>query len=72
MVVLKGRFLDGITYSFRRVGNRISKNRDYLDDWDKKPLPSQIVRPTVLKMFLFQGSVLTIGMLGLLGIFYSM
>jgi len=71
MFVLKGKFLDGITYSFRRVGNRISKNGDYLDDWEKKPLPSEIVRPSVMKMFFFQGIVLTVGMMILIGYFYQ-
>ena len=72
MFVLKGKFLDGITYSFRRVGNRISKNADYLDDWETKPLPSEIVRPSVMKMFFFQGIVLTVGMIILIGYFYQM
>jgi len=72
MVVLKGRFLDGITYSFRRFRNRVFKNGDYLDDWEQKPLPSEIVRPSILKMFLFQGTVLAVGLVLLLGYFYQM
>ncbi|QHE51455.1 DUF3899 domain-containing protein [Pontibacillus sp. HMF3514] len=72
MFVIKGKFLDGITYSFRRVGNRLSKNTDYLDDWESKPMPSEVVSPSVMKMFFFQGTVLTIAMLLLLGYFYQM
>lgn len=71
MFVLKGGFLDGITYSFRRFGNRVSKNRDYLDDWENKRLPSDIIRPSIMKIFLFQGAVLTVGLLLLLGYFYQ-
>ncbi|WP_237458314.1 DUF3899 domain-containing protein [Pontibacillus yanchengensis] len=71
MIVIKGKFLDAITYSFRRFNNRMSKDRDYLDDWEQKPLPSQMVRPSVLKMFIFQGVALTVGMLGLLTYFYQ-
>ena len=72
MFVLKGKFLDGITYSFRRVGNRISKKSDFLDDWETRTLPSEIVRPSVMKMFFFQGIVLTFGMLILMGYLYQM
>ena len=71
MFVIKGKFFDGMTYSFRRVGNRVSKMKDYLDEWEDKPLPSEYIEVSVLKMFLFQGSVLLVGMLALLYVFYQ-
>ena len=71
MIVIKGKFFDAITYSFRRFGNRVSKNKDLTDDWDSKPLPSEWINPSILKMFLFQGSVLISGLLCLLAYWYT-
>lgn len=68
--VIRGGFFDAITYSFRRFSNRVSKQKDYMDDWEEKPLPSQTVEQSWLKFFLFHGSSLTIGLLVLLAFYY--
>lgn len=70
MWVVKGGFFDGITYGFRRFSNRMSKNKDYLDDWKEKPLPSQTINKSLPGFFMFHGSVLSIGLIALLFIYY--
>lgn len=71
MWVVKGGFFDGITYGFRRFSSKISKHKDYLDDWEEKPLPSQTINKSVPGFFLFHGIVLSIGLLALLFLYYS-
>lgn len=69
--VIRGGFFDAITYSFRRFSNRVSKQKDYIDDWKEKPLPSQTIEKSWLGFFLFHGGMLTIGLLALLTIYYN-
>ncbi len=71
MWVIRGGFFDGITYGFRRFTNRMSKQRDYLDDWEEKPLPSQTVHKTLPRFFLFHGTLLGVSLLALLFLYYS-
>lgn len=71
LLVIKGGFFNGITYSFRRFHGRMSKSRDYMDDWEKKPMPSERVEVDFLKGILFQGFVLMGSMVLLLVIFYQ-
>ncbi|WP_173916948.1 DUF3899 domain-containing protein [Halobacillus sp. Marseille-Q1614] len=71
--IIKGGFFDAITYSFRRVSNRIGKNKDYMediDDFEEKPLPSQMFKRNVVRFFLFQGISLLAGMAVLLVVYY--
>ncbi|MGP4077210.1 DUF3899 domain-containing protein [Halobacillus sp. K22] len=70
--VIRGGFFDAITYSMRRFYNRVSKQKDYLDDWKEKPLPSQTIESTWLKFFLFHGGMLTAGLLALLALYYNL
>lgn len=70
MWVIRGRFFDGVTYSFRRFYNKMSKQRDYLDEWENKPLPSEIVNHTWLRMFFFHGVIMLLFMFFLLAIYY--
>ncbi len=60
LFVVEGRFFDGITYGFRRFFATTSKRRDYLDDWEEKPLPSQKVNRRFVNLMLFEGSILLI------------
>lgn len=60
LFVIEGRFFDGITYGFKRFFAKTSKKRDYLDDWEEKPLPSQKVSQRFVRLLLFEGSVLLI------------
>lgn len=69
--VIRGGFFDAITYSFRRFYNRVSKQKDYMDDWQKKPLPSQTIEKSWLSFFMFNGGMLMVGLLGLLAIYYN-
>ncbi|MFC7062793.1 DUF3899 domain-containing protein [Halobacillus seohaensis] len=69
--IIKGGFFDAITYSFRKVTNRISNNGDYMDDFEEKPLPSQMFKKKFMHFFLFQGIVLLIGLLVLLTFYYN-
>ncbi|CDQ21029.1 protein of unknown function [Halobacillus karajensis] len=71
MWVVRGGFFDGITYGFRRFSNRMSKQKDYLDDWKEKPLPSQTIHKSLPKFFLFHGFMLSAGLVALLFIYYS-
>ncbi|MBN8233717.1 DUF3899 domain-containing protein [Halobacillus kuroshimensis] len=68
--VTRGGFFDGITYGFRRFTNRMSKNGDYMDDWQDKPLPSKTISGSWPRFFLFHGFVLMVGLLILLVIYY--
>ncbi|MCP3026684.1 DUF3899 domain-containing protein [Halobacillus sp. A5] len=69
--IVKGGFFDAITYSFRRVTNRVAKNKDYLDDFEDKPLPSQMFKKKLVHFFLFQGIILLIALLILLVVYYQ-
>ncbi|MFQ3543887.1 DUF3899 domain-containing protein [Halobacillus rhizosphaerae] len=71
MLVIRGGFFDAVTYSFRRFHGKLAKNRDYMDEWEKKPLPSQTINSTWLKFFMFQGITLSVGLLGLLALYYK-
>lgn len=71
LLVIRGKFFDGITYSFRRFIHKSSKNPDYLDDWEDKPLPSEKIHAEFMKFFLFQGAVLMAIMVFLLLAYYT-
>ncbi|MBO8156271.1 MAG: DUF3899 domain-containing protein [Bacillaceae bacterium] len=71
LMVIKGKFFDGITYSFRRFFHKSSKQPDYLDEWEVKPLPSEKVNPDLLKVCLFQGSIIFVIMGILIYVYYS-
>ncbi|SDJ44643.1 DUF3899 domain-containing protein [Salimicrobium halophilum] len=70
MWVIRGKFFDGVTYSFRRFYSKVSKQRDYLEEWKEKPLPSDTINHSWLRMFFFHGSLMLIAMLLLLAIYY--
>ncbi|WP_082234652.1 DUF3899 domain-containing protein [Halobacillus massiliensis] len=71
--IVKGGFFDAVTYSFRKTSSKIGKNKDYMediDDFEEKPLPSQLFNRNVVRFFLFQGAFLLAGMFFLLVIYY--
>ncbi|MFC0524778.1 DUF3899 domain-containing protein [Pontibacillus salicampi] len=72
LFVIKGKFFDAFTYSLRRFQNRMMKDQDLMDEWKTKKLPSEWVRPSVLKALFFQGAVLSFGMIVLLAYFYML
>ncbi|WP_101843477.1 DUF3899 domain-containing protein [Halobacillus sp. Marseille-P3879] len=69
--IIKGGFFDAITYSFRKVTNRVAKNKDYLDDFEDKPLPSQMFKKKFAYFFLFQGAILLAALIVLLVVYYQ-
>ncbi|PBB06119.1 DUF3899 domain-containing protein [Salimicrobium humidisoli] len=71
MWVIRGRFFDGIAYSFRRFYNKTSKQRAYLEEWKGKPLPSETVNRSWLRMFFFQGVIMLMVMFVLLFFYYA-
>ncbi|WP_437181940.1 DUF3899 domain-containing protein [Salirhabdus salicampi] len=71
MYVIYGKFFDAITLSFQRVGKTLSKSKDYLEDIDDRPLPSEIINKNVLTLFLFQGVSLLFILLALLYLYYQ-
>lgn len=72
LFVIKGKFFDAFTYSLRRFQNRMMKDQDLMDEWKTKKLPSEWIRPSVLKALFFQGAVLSFGMIVLLAYFYML
>ncbi|GGM24952.1 hypothetical protein GCM10011351_08270 [Paraliobacillus quinghaiensis] len=67
---MRERFFDGITYGFRRFINKSTKQKDYSDDWEDRPLPSEQVNKTFLRAITFQGVVLLLIMIALLVFYY--
>ncbi|MBB6453040.1 putative integral membrane protein [Salirhabdus euzebyi] len=70
LFVIKGKFFDAISHSFKKVFRSISKKRDYLDDPDSEPAPSDKINESFMKMLLFQGFILIFFVAVLLLIFY--
>ncbi|KGX92688.1 hypothetical protein N781_15345 [Pontibacillus halophilus JSM 076056 = DSM 19796] len=73
MLVVKGKFIDGVTYSFRRFSNRmnISRHKDYMDDWETKKLPSELINAHTYRTVWFQAFGM-IGFMLILLFFYYM
>ncbi|MFG6118115.1 DUF3899 domain-containing protein [Thalassobacillus sp. B23F22_16] len=71
MWVIRGGFFDSMTYGFRAVVNRFTKNTDYMESWKEKSLPSQKINKSVVRVFLFQGALLTVVMTLLLFFYYA-
>lgn len=67
LVVIKGRVLDGIVYSFRKFGKFTSRG---LYDFDENGAPSEWVNRTFLSYIRFQTFVLIGILLILLAIYY--
>lgn len=70
LFIVKERFFDGITFGFKRFYHLLSKNKDYLDEWQEKPLPSERVNKSFLQAISFQGILLFLIMAVLLIFYY--
>ncbi|WP_417168751.1 DUF3899 domain-containing protein [Terrihalobacillus insolitus] len=70
LFVIKGRFFDGVTFGFRRFRRNVSKNKDYLDQLEEKPLPSEKINANFITTFFFQGASLFVCMFALLIFYY--
>ena len=72
MYTIKGGFFDGVTFGFRRFHSLFSRDKDSLDDWKEKPLPSEKYSHTLYQMIKFQSLFLLLLLLLLLIVFYSL
>jgi hypothetical protein len=70
LYVMKQSFFDGVVFGFRRFRFIMSKNKDYLEEWKEKPLPSQKVNKTFYDIVKFQAIVLFTIMILLLCLYY--
>lgn len=69
--VIKGKFFDGIIYSFRRFSSRVAKgnaNEDYLQKRD----PSETLSSQFLSIWYFQTIILAVFICFLLLLYYSL
>ncbi len=70
LFVTSKRFFDGVTFGFRRFLSMLPKNKDLLDEWKEKPLPSEKISPSFLRFIFIQASLCTLLTLILLIIYY--
>ncbi|WP_163529796.1 DUF3899 domain-containing protein [Halobacillus ihumii] len=68
--VVRGGLFNGITFGMRRFISQMSRNKDYLDDWKERPLPSETIHRSLPGFFLFQGTILAIFSIILLIVYY--
>ncbi|MFD1851983.1 DUF3899 domain-containing protein [Oceanobacillus bengalensis] len=60
-LTIRGGFYNGITFGFRRFRSIMSRDRDYLEEWKDKPLPSEKTNDTFYSFLKFQ----TIALIGI-------
>lgn len=70
LFIIKGRFFDGITWSFRRFRSVMSKNRDILAEMGDYPMPSDRISSTFYRFITFQTFALLIILIMLLIVYY--
>ncbi|WP_404456121.1 DUF3899 domain-containing protein [Virgibacillus necropolis] len=70
LFIIKGRFFDGITWSFRRFRSIMSKNRDYLEELGDNPMLSERISITFYRFIAFQTFALLVFLMLLLVIYY--
>ncbi|WP_228409596.1 DUF3899 domain-containing protein [Radiobacillus deserti] len=70
LFILRGRFFDGVTYGFRRFIHRMGKNKDLLDEFEKKPLPSDMINMNFYKAIVYQATLTAIVVGSLLCLYY--
>jgi len=70
MFTVKGGFFDGLVFGFRRYNHIMFKRKDYLEEWKKKPLPSESFNIQIYRLLQFQCYILLGGIIVLLIIYY--
>ncbi|AWI14019.1 DUF3899 domain-containing protein [Caldibacillus thermoamylovorans] len=70
MFTVKGGFFDGLVFGFRRYNHIMFKRKDYLEEWKKKPLPSESFNIRLYRLLQFQCYMLVGGLIVLLIIYY--
>lgn len=72
LFIIKGRFFDGISWSFRRFGLIMSKKRDYLAELEDTPELSSRISNSFYRFIAFQTFFLIVLLIVLLGVYYSL
>ncbi|WP_430790003.1 DUF3899 domain-containing protein [Virgibacillus flavescens] len=70
LFIIKGRFFDGISWSFRRFRSIMFKEGDYLLELGDSPKPSDRISISFYRFILFQTSALVGIIILILGIYY--
>lgn len=70
LFIIKGRFFDGITWSFRRFRSVMSTNRDLLAELGDYPMPSDRINISFYRSITFQTLSLLIILILLLVVYY--
>lgn len=70
LYIVKGKFFDGLVYSFRKFNHVMFKKGDYLEGWKEKPLPSEGVKPGFYSAVKFQSLALLSLLMILLAVYY--
>ncbi|UJL46127.1 DUF3899 domain-containing protein [Virgibacillus sp. NKC19-16] len=63
-------FYDGVTFGFRRFFGIMSKNKDHMEEWKERALPSEKMNNTFYRGVQFQGVALFVILVILLVIYY--
>ncbi|ASN03968.1 DUF3899 domain-containing protein [Virgibacillus necropolis] len=71
LFIIKGRFFDGISWSFRRFRSVMSKKRDYLVELGDTPMPSDRISIPFYRFIAFQTFALLVTLTLLLVVYYS-
>ncbi|WP_246001277.1 DUF3899 domain-containing protein [Oceanobacillus piezotolerans] len=58
LYTVKGGFYDGVTFGFRRFIHVMSRNKDYLDEWKDKPMPSETTNEKFYQLIKYQAIAL--------------
>jgi hypothetical protein len=71
LYTVKGGFYDGITFGFRRFRS-VMFQKDYLDEWKERALPSEITNERFYKLIKFQAISLLLIFLFIILVYYLM
>ncbi len=71
LFIANGRFFDGVTFGFRRFRRTVSKEKNYLNEVEDKPLPSEMINKSFYRFIVFQSVALLMIQTVLLIIYYS-
>lgn len=70
LLIIRGRFFDGISWSFRKFRSVMSKERDYLTELGDVPMPSDRISITFYRFIVFQTFALLVILFLLLVVYY--
>ncbi|MFZ3580047.1 DUF3899 domain-containing protein [Virgibacillus sp. DJP39] len=70
LFIIKGRFFDGISWSFRKFRSVMSKERDYLTEIGDVTMPSDRISIPFYRFIAFQTAALLLSLVLLLIVYY--